>query len=375
MNDSFYIEQLRAKLKTEMFPEELNSYTCAVLSDKILQKTKKRISASTLQRLMNFVPSKSAISVSTLNIVSEFIDFEGWENFKSAFENEKQPTNEKVLPDYYGLKLLEIACKNHDFKTVLDYLKILPLENYSLQRQMIGEIIGNIVRHDLKARNILLPELAKTPQGRFYFYESFVDLDFLPHYYANSLDYYKKHINQQDQKSALRDEIFATSIQFLNQLLLQNKIGAVKKGYELNKLTEKKEINLENIGHILPLTRYKTTMLSYWFLTNQSTNIKCDKYLESLETELESCVPFTRTFILAETFRALAIGNRYADIKYLFDKYASYPIAKIVPGQYQLVLSLAQKSYKISGEKFLFDGNKIAKPKRTSKDYTKVTFQ
>lgn len=375
MNDNFYIEQLRSLLIKSFEPEVLNSYSSSILSEKIFDTTKKRVSASTLQRLMGFTTSKSSISITSLTILVNYLGFKSWVEFKANFKTEQINQNQENITDYYGLKLLDIACKNHNFSTVLEYISLLPLENYSVERQLIGETLGQVIRYDKKARQILLPELAKTPQGRFYFYENFVDLDFLSHYYADSLDFYKKHITQQDKKSSLRDAIFATSIQFLNQLQLRNKVEAIKTGYELKRITKKQEINIESVGHILPLTRYKTTMMSYWFLSNQPYNYKCESYLEELELELSSCDPFTRTFILAETFRALDVGKRYIDIKYLFDKYTSYPITKVVEGQYQLVLLLAEKSYNILGENFIFDYNKVSNPKRIMKDFTKISFE
>ena len=224
MKTSYYIEVLKEKVKQEIQSEVISVRTTNNLSEKIFERTQKKISSSTLQRLYELVAIKTFPSKNTLNVLSEFVGFNNWEHF---CKNEDEPhlsLKENIVPDAMALKLFEISLKNHNFKTVLEYLKLLPI-NISLgdTQKKISEIFGEVFRKDREARNILLPKLAKMPEGRLYFYETFVDIDFLSVYYADSLSEYEEYINPKEKIKSKRDFIFVNTIKFLNYLKTNQK--------------------------------------------------------------------------------------------------------------------------------------------------------
>ena len=373
MKTNYYIEILKDKVKQDFAPNILTVKTTDILSEQIFERIHQSISASTLQRFFDLVVSKSTPSKTSLNILSEFVGHHNWETFCKEQEDPTSNLQEKLIPDAMALKLFEISLKNHDFKTVIDYLKLLPIDNYDdMPVAKIGGIFGDVFRKDKKARQILLPELAKLPQGRFYFYEIFVDIDFLNIYFADALLDYKKHINLKDSDKSTRDLIFTNSLQFLNYLKTNQKRKTIQQGFELTKALHPNDANIETIKHPFPLARYHSSYLIYLFLTRKLTDKELDKTLFLLEEQIIlSNNKSDTTFILAELFKALYLSGKYAEIVFLYEKYnAKQQIYNKVSSSYIPLMNFVKLSY--SNLNFTDKYNKllIETPKRVFKDYT-----
>ena len=332
--------------------------SCGDLSLDVFHRTNENISASTLQRFFDLVPKTASISKTSLNILSEYAGFSDWDDFCRKQESPNENLlKEKYIPDEMGLKLFEIALKNHNFSTIIDYLKLLPISddkelNYTKQR--LGSLFEEVFRKDAVARKKLLPELAKIEQGRYYFYERIVDIDYLSVYYADALSHYKKHIDYNDKALSIRDFVFASSLEILNFTNLNKKRQAIRKAYELFSFVELTEVNLDLLGSKFPLTRYYSTYLVYLKLSNQLNNDEITRIVTLIDSLVsETNEVDTNTFIIGELFRALLYCERYYDIIALYEKYKMSNIKFYRPDNYYIpLINAVEASYRHAGISF-----------------------
>ncbi|MFB6307679.1 MAG: hypothetical protein ABEH43_11970, partial [Flavobacteriales bacterium] len=186
LHNKYHIE----KLKNDILRKEgviiPNTSFCERLSGSILQKAKKYVSRSTLLRFYGLVPARSKTSKNTLDSLTQYLGYNNWEEY--VLKHSNPDLKKQIVPDKNGIHLLELCLKNHEFKSVIDYLKDLSEDDLTETfRHEIREKFADILRHDKRARNVLIPELAKIEQGRKYFFEGFVDFVFLHEYYADGL--------------------------------------------------------------------------------------------------------------------------------------------------------------------------------------------
>lgn len=161
MNTTYYIEALKQKLEQKIAPQKITIRSTEFLSGVIFGSINENISASTLQRLFGIVSNKSQISEKSLDIICKFLDYENWNSFCTDKEINSLKNNTKVVTDNMGLKLFEMALKNHDFKTVIDYIKLLKKEGKDKAIEEIEEILYFAFKRDSIAKEKVILKLGE----------------------------------------------------------------------------------------------------------------------------------------------------------------------------------------------------------------------
>jgi hypothetical protein len=361
LKTTYYIEILKESVRKEFAPRQLTINTCDDLSLDILSRTSEYISASTLKRVFDFVARKSAISNTTLNILSDYVGYNNWERFCRSQDDPNPNLKEYYIPDTMGLKLFEIGLKNHDFATIIDYLKLIPIISVEEEDVVggfsIGNVFSNVFKRDNVARDALLPKLAMFEQGRYYFYENSEGIKYLSENYVKGLVDYKKYINHNDRLLFKRDFIFANVLEILNSTRLNKKRLAVKQAHKLIKTIRPEDVNLESIGYHFPIARYHATHLVYLYLSKQLTKQAINSiisFISSLVNPLN--IVDTNTFIIGEMFRALLYAERYHEIVDLYEHYSQSDIEFNHPSTfYTPLMKAVQISYNKLGRAWQFE--------------------
>jgi hypothetical protein len=260
-----------------------------------------------------------------------------------------------------GMKLFEIGLKNHDFATILEYLKLIPIisveEEGGIGGFSVGRIFSNVFRRDYVARNALLPKLAMLEQGRYYFYENSEGIKYLSENYVKGLVDYKKYINHNDRLLFKRDFIFANVLEILNSTSLNKKRLAVKQAHKLIKTIRPEDVNMESIGYHFPIARYHATYLVYLHLSKQLTEQAINSIISSISSLINPLnIVDTNTFIIGEMFRALLYAERYHKIVDLYEHYSQSDIEFNHPATFYVPLIKAvQISYNKLGRAWQFE--------------------
>ena len=348
IKSNFYIEILRTNIE-DVFKKNITINDTLILSKDIENKINISISATTLQRFFELISNKSQPSNYTLNILSEYVGYNSWEDLKSKNEIQK-PVKNGLITDDFGITLFKLCLKNHDFKTVLEYIDLLPTEEYLFNiRYQIGNTLGTHFRKDQKARQMLLPELAKTINGRTYFYENFVDIDYLNVYFKDALDnYYLKHTKPYNPKQFSTDFIFGNTLAFIADINTGNIKGAIKTSQiifnRININTHYKEFN-----HPYPYSRFIAVYLISEHLKSKLNNQKIENSVNKIESCLKNLIPTDASFVLAQLIMALNYCSLYKEIIQLYAKYQNIiensvkstnnylPIIKIVENSNRLL--------------------------------------
>lgn len=324
--NAHYIELLRNEIKNTFKKEAVSVRSTIELADDIFNTTGKKISPSTLQRFFELITNASYPSKTTLNILAEYVHYSSWEDFiKKNKEPLNHTMNSKLIVDDFGISLLNICLKNHDFNSVLEYINMLPPSEHASEtmHQKIAETLGVFLRQSKKGRDLLIPELAKSDNGRGYFFENFVDIDYLNIYFSEALNYYKKGstvFNKREQKQA---HIFANSIQYLNLLKTNNKREAIKNAHLISKIIPQKEVSISTLNHVYPVARYYYTQLTYLYVSKQLTIQKLESILNSVKGTIDNNTLNSKELIilLSQVCEALLFCKCYTEIRWLYLHY------------------------------------------------------
>jgi hypothetical protein len=213
---------------------------------------------------------------------------------------------------------------NHEFKSVLDYLKLLEgrCSPDSKPQLKIGEIIGISMRCDTEVRKLLIPEMVHFPQGRFFFFESFVDEDYLDGYFGDALLTYKNFHFDLFENQKIQDSIFANTLLFW-KAVLQKDIAKIRRiGYALFSINEQ-SISISNNLHAHPVGRWLAYRLIYWKYSNQLTLWKIEKTISLIKNELIQSDIEQKRIILSYVMEVFSLLEIYQETIYLFEKYKS----------------------------------------------------
>jgi len=319
---NYYIELLREEIEKK-FSKRISVSTTIELSDEIEKTTCKKISPTTLQRFFEIIANKSQPSKWTLNILSEYVGYNSWNDLQTKNKEELPISNhEKLITDEFGITLFKLCLKNHHFETVLEYLDLLPNENLNWNTQLnIANSLGSVLRKDKKARAVLLPQLAKTKVGRTYFYESFVDIDYVNQYYQDAISsYYLPRIEVYDQRKYVTDYTFAKAIEFIAHLKVRKRRDAILTASEL---FQKVDINTprEVFIHPFPYARLIAIYIISEYLKKKLNQQKIDFAIEKIEEVITNTNQ--PTFLLSQLIMALNYCNYYQEIIDLFKKHES----------------------------------------------------
>lgn len=320
MSTAASIEILRQKVETTFGKPHISVADTTDLSLDIQAKTGCSISPSTLQRFLGLVTAKSSPSRHTLDVISQYATDEPYHSFLKKVSPEKQCG---IYPDRWGLELLQLCLEDHHFDTVIKYLKRLPPEGETTHelRMEIPEVLGPFIRHDRKAQKHLLPELAKFPQGRFYFFETFVDIDFLHVYYADALDDYLKYTNKAGNGYKDRDIRFGLNLQFRRELFHGPKRAAAKTAYRIKQL-HPRDLDLSNHLYWFPVARTFFTDFMTQGALRQNGNL--EPLISSLHAHCAIAPDVdTKGYVLSESLQALYFLKQYAVIREIGLEYLS----------------------------------------------------
>ena len=103
MSDNQEFEQLRNAIETAVGRKMESPRDFNFLAQAIFEKTHQSISTSTLKRFWNYLPQYATIRISTLNLLSQFIDYKDWEDFCQAHEPISiPPETSSPAPTYLG---------------------------------------------------------------------------------------------------------------------------------------------------------------------------------------------------------------------------------------------------------------------------------
>lgn len=293
------------------------------MSKEIETKIDKKISATTLQRFFELIANNSQPSKYTLNILSEFVNYTSFDDLKNK-NKEDSPisSNEKLMMDEFGITLFNLCLKNHHFDTVQEYLNLLPKENIHFPTQLkIADSFGNIFRKDKKAREILLPQLAKTNTGRTYFYESFVDIDFINQYYQKAItNFYLPYSSPYNQKKYLTDFIFTKAIEFIAKIKSGDKKEAIVISFEL---FQKIDVNIawQELSHPFPYARLMSVYIISEYLKNNLTVEKTSFAIDKIEDVIANISQ--PTFVIAQLIIAFNYCEKFEEVLDLYNKYES----------------------------------------------------
>lgn len=324
--NAHYIELLRNEVKTTFSSEYLTIKLTVELSDDIFNKTGKKLSPSTLQRFFELITNTSYPSKATLNILAEYVHYSSWDDFIQKHNVQlNHNIHNRVIVDSFGLSLFNICLKNHDFASVLEYIdKLPPIEHISEDiHRKIAATLGVFLRKSQKGRTILLPELAKSVNGRLYFFEKFTDLDYLNYYFSDALDIYKKYTTAFDKNRQFQDLIYANSVQYVNQLRTNQKRAAIKNATIIHDILPIEEVAIDTLNHIFPVARYYYTHLTYLQLTKQLHPQKVEIVLNQVITTIDNKSLNSRDLIilLGVVCEALLFCQCYQEVCYLYQRY------------------------------------------------------
>ena len=348
------MEAVRAKSVFDI----INSNHAGELGTHIYNKTNKRISTSTLVRMFVNNQNQHIPYLNTLDILSDYAGFTNWSTFCKSRQIEPEINiKDNYVPDKMGLRLLKICLDNHEFKSVLDYLKLLEgrCSPDSKPQLKIGEIIGLSMRVDIEARKLLIPEMVQFPQGRFFFFESFVDEDNLDGYYGDALLAYQKFHFNLFENQKFQDSVFSNTLLFWKAVLQKDKAKIRRIGYALFSINEQ-SISINNNLHAHPVGRWLAYRLVYWKYSNQLTSLKIAHTITLVENELVQSIIEQKRIILAWIMEVFVLLELHREVIYLFKKY-KFQISKssMEFESYQIILICVKTAFLKSDKRALAD--------------------
>lgn len=252
---------------------------------------------------------------------------------------------------------------------------MLPKEKLHFPTQLkIANSFGNILRKDPKAREALLPQLAKTTSGRTYFYESFVDIDFLNVYFQKALtNFYLPNSKPYNQPKYLADFVFTKAIEFIAQVKAKRKKKAIKVSYEL---FQKVDVNIacQKFIHPFPYARLMSVYVISEYLKNNLSQQKVDFVIENIENVIINQTATDATFMLAQLIMALNYCKQPHIVIEIYTQHQSIIDNSIKDSSnYMAIISCLENSYQLINKKFncikekttleFFDATSISKNK------------
>ncbi len=316
-----HFNELKRRVESQFGHELVNTNHSNLLHQEILNTTNKSLSASTITRMFVSSTYNNIPYLNTLDILSEYATGKTWGDFCKS-ENAFDTTRGAQLDDG-TYKLLEICLQNEDFKSVLDYIKFLPgsfKESSYESRLKLSNLLGVSIRNT-EHKLAFTKELAKTKQGRFLFYENFVDIDNLTGYYGEALDYYEQYGQSVNPRKRKNDFIFIKAMRFWQAWLMQDIDKLRKVGFELFNNYEPMEMcNTDDI-HFYPMARWHAYRLIYLKYANKLNGKIVEETIQTVEILIIRFGSHPTKVLLSKLFEALLITGYSQYIYPLFLKH------------------------------------------------------
>ncbi len=157
----------------------INYKDCTALCNDIYKRFEIKMSEQTIRRFFGLIKSQNETSITTLNILARYIEYNGWEDF---IQSEHLPLNalsaeqETFIREFYNIIILPSEI-------------IYPPQDVSYY-QISYILATRIVRHDFSVS--LIQMLARNPASQLFFYEMFPYYDGLAGKYAEGINEYIK---------------------------------------------------------------------------------------------------------------------------------------------------------------------------------------
>jgi hypothetical protein len=216
---------------------------CEYLSNDIYRQTKLRVSLNTLRRFFQLMKSKYQPSSFTLNLLSKYCGFSSFDEFIShkewAIDNKTNSSSDL-------LNFLILLFKDLETKGVDDITYI----------NLIHEIIKNLEKWP-QVIDEFQSQIAKTPNGQFFYYEQFVNTDNLNGYYGDGLRYY---LHERKDPQA---QIFGHSLFCLRNWLSMNNEKVYTHCQELDRYNVNETIHPSICGRYFASQLYRAEVYGY----------------------------------------------------------------------------------------------------------------
>lgn len=297
--DTLFVRELAKRLQQKTGIDVKEFADCKLISDK-MNLNGFHVSAHTIARFLGILKANHRPYTSTLNLFCHYLEFETYADFCRTIQNELDTALYSPIDSFqtgpFSLVTLEIALANEDWKSVQHLLtsfeKTSPLKNELVM------LLGNIVRKHPKQKE-LLNALIEIENGRWLFYESYVDEDDPNNYYSDALKtFYQSNLTESNNQI------------FLHCFLISKAIYEKKPVDEkmLSSILFNENIPLKNL-HFHELSRYFEIQILLDFRTKKLK----DKLTFHLERIIEHCQRFNHydtCWIVARCIKALAFSGQ-----------------------------------------------------------------
>lgn len=297
----FYVGQLVLKLAIRFGFTAIRSRDCHYMSEEIKRfQPLEPVSEKTLMRIIGVDKTFPNLSVNSLDYLARFLGYlhfeafvknikeeKGVGNVPMSFDDQKGFTHKginpflrilsiKEVPDFsfetvsaycsthhenYYLythilpQIIESAFQKEDFEFLsrfFDLPYIFTEKNYMhFQLWSLSQHFGIALRKHEKLRETLLPIYATHPVAQSFYFEFFVDTDYLVLHHHKAIELYL------EQKKTDEARLFGHSLLFLKSFLSKNEADCKRHIEELRIIPKTAQI------HIIPTVRYYGSELIY----------------------------------------------------------------------------------------------------------------
>ena len=210
-----------------------NAYKALIL-DGILQEERKESKFSIFTSLIRFKHHNFYFYLLTLKLIqkNKGLDFE---LFLSIAQSIKNPDKANFLV----ATLFEMAYFEEDYQTLEQFCE---LPESILSSIIVRHAVGSSFRINNSVRNSLIKHYAASPKGQIYFFEQFVDTNYMYNNYQYRIKEFLKH------KTTDEALLFGNSILFLSGFLKMNEKLCKKQLSIINSITPNASIHPYTIG-------------------------------------------------------------------------------------------------------------------------------
>ena len=296
-----------------------NRPDCEALSESIYSKTKRKISYNTLRRLFGLagIKNTSSLSVNTLDILANYCDYVSYSEFQKkkalksnlsdfyrlqlelqqnahfTFENIELSLRQLTYGDQqynYMNSVILLAFKRKDtalLKQIFQFKQIFNGEHYlNSNLYFLIQTIGLQTRNHPEMTDELWEYWSKDESARYYYFELFVDMDYLIISHYKALTYYYANSTKP------QDILFSISILTWRHLIL-------KENEEVNKyLSIIHTIDFQKNIHLIVVARIYNALLLNDFLKNQKSSKKLLKEVNQIRLLFDNeSIPFFEFWI------------------------------------------------------------------------------
>lgn len=330
----FNKRELQSKIQDKIGFKISNKLDCQKLSQLIKNENLPLISESTLYRIFLVDHHKSTPYLHTLNILSQFLNYEDWDSLSQFLNNR---SHFKITYGRFNFNhdkklsksLISYCIESNNLTPFLKFCEELPSYLSEEEVRLIGkEIYFALLNNPNPDQNInFFKSTSHLPIIREAFFEFMADPKFKIPHYSYGIECY---INNIEDNKKIQDFIFAKALLLLNHVYKNDKENALISAEELYVKNTFSEDDLNSI-HIYPCIRYLAYQIFYLEMNEKSISNHLEylfNYIKNkfdLWNHVEKRIVFhtiCETFFLCKTNTQI----QEKELKELFtDLYDYYP--------------------------------------------------